>query len=233
MLKESITPQPVTPKNRLLWRVLPLALAAAYPGLNMDHFALTSSKWLLAVTLLLCGPVSAHGATGQRLAQRLANEGTRKDAVEEIAAAGIRKVPALLSWTRTPPKRVSKHELYVGLADVFGRLRTKEAIPFLIVNINLQRSRLEIPPWLKVASVIEDSLPAVRALIQIGPEASRALINVPPGHAKLEDRLAMIFVVSQIKGVPEAREFLAVMAGEANAERYWAEEGLKLTEQAR
>jgi hypothetical protein len=42
-----------------------------------------------------------------------------------------------------------------------------------------------------------------------------------------DDRLCTIFVVARIKD-PEARPFLVSVLGEANQERYWAEEGLKL-----
>jgi hypothetical protein len=34
---------------------------------------------------------------------------------------------------------VDKHKLYIGLADAFGEMKTREAIPFLIKNISLQR----------------------------------------------------------------------------------------------
>ena len=42
------------------------------------------------------------------------------------------------------------------------------------------------------------------------------------------DRLPAIFVVSQIKGVPEARAFLETILANANAEKRWAEDGITI-----
>jgi len=39
-----------------------------------------------------------------------------------------------------------------------------------------------------------------------------------------EERLATIFVVSQIRGVPEAPEFLSQVAGQLNLELYFAQQ---------
>ena len=113
----------------------------------------------------------------------------------------------------------------VGLADAFGRLRTRDAIPFLIANITLQRGlfyRADI--WMKTPQVVEGALPAVAALIRIGPEASRSLIRKFP-TLSAEDRLAAIFVVSRISGVPEAQDFLNSVIGGARLEAFWAGEG--------
>jgi len=81
---------------------------------------------------------------------------------------------------------------------------------------------------MKAPEVIERRLPAVVALIQIGAEASKALISASWECMATEDRLAAIFVVSRIKDVPEARALLAQALGEANMQRHWADEGLKL-----
>jgi hypothetical protein len=48
-----------------------------------------------------------------------------------------------------------------------------------------------------------------------------------------EDRLAAIFVVSRVTGVPEAIEFLAGVSGQANMEHIFAQEGLRLLEGTR
>jgi hypothetical protein len=79
---------------------------------------------------------------------------------------------------------------------------------------------------MKSAEVIKGRMPAVAALIQIGPAASKALIGTWQKIDR-EDRLWAIIVVSEIRGVPEARSFLSSVAGEANQERFWAEQGLK------
>ena len=129
---------------------------------------------------------------------------------------------------------MDEFELYVGLAEAFGKLKTKEAIPFLIKNISLQRGTPSPNIWMKAPRAIELRLPAVFALIQIGPEASKMLIRAPREELMDEDRLAAIFVVSRIPGVPEAREFVASAFGDPNGEyhweyeRYWVKECLKV-----
>jgi len=42
--------------------------------------------------------------------------------------------------------RCHEHDLNVGLAEAFGRLKAKEAIPFLIKNITLKRGALDDTP---------------------------------------------------------------------------------------
>jgi hypothetical protein len=119
--------------------------------------------------------------------------------------------------------------LYVGLADVFGTLKTAEAIPFLIKNISLDRTRA-VNTWLKTPEIIEERLPAVGALVKIGPEACKALIRATWKPMLHEDRLAAIFAVSRITSqykIPEAREFLSSVLASATLERYTAEEGLR------
>lgn len=79
-------------------------------------------------------------------------------------------------------------------------------------------------------------MPAVSALIRIGPEARDAL-NKTWGAEAAGDRLAAIFVVARIAAATQdpqisekAREFLLTSLGEANLQRHWAQEGLKLLE---
>jgi hypothetical protein len=160
------------------------------------------------------------------LARRLADPSARSAASYEIVRSGAVKVPALLQLAESPPASVNRTELLVSLADIFGQLRTKEAIPFLIQNISLARwVRPNI--WDKAPNVIEEHLPAVTALIKIGPEACKALIDIDWMSKPWEDNLAAIFVVSQI-GDPGGRPLLVTAIARANLERYRAEQGLKL-----
>ena len=162
----------------------------------------------------------------------LANESTRSATVAKLAASGKGRIPLLISWTRNPPAQVDKLKLYVGLADTFGQLKATEAIPFLISNISLRRWAFDGPnTWLKTPAVVKERLPCILALIQIGPEASRALMNAYPHGMMDEDRLAAIFVISRIKGVPEARSFLLSVSGQINLERHLLEDGLNLRNQ--
>jgi hypothetical protein len=180
--------------------------------------------WMSQIVLL------AQATDDATLAGLLADETTRQRGVDRIVAARNSVVPLLLSWTKSPPENVDQRQLFIGLADAFGQLRTKEAIPFLIKNISLQRW-LEMNIWLKTAKVIEERLPAVAALVRIGPDASRAIINEYQA-IEPDDRLPAIFVVARIRD-PEARGFLSSVLGRANLERYWAEEGLKRLHEAK
>jgi predicted benzoate:H+ symporter BenE len=196
-------------------------------GINLQS-AITSLITCVATMALLWGADSDSNARDRALAESLANESTRQHAITSLVASGSSKVPILLAWTTTPPKGVLLCSLYDGLADAFGEMKTKEAVPFLIKNIGIYRScGVSLSPWLKAPALIEWNLPAVGALVKVGPDASRALIAAFPNMTE-EDRVAAVFVVSQIKGVPEARPFLESMLGHANRESYWAEEGIKL-----
>jgi len=145
---------------------------------------------------------------------------------------------------RTPPPDLNEFEQYIfriSLAEIFGQLKTKDAIPFLISNISLHPFPFISPNiWLKAPAVIEERMPAVGALIKIGPAAFDALIHLPRGPETSEDRLATIFVISRIapaikdaKALDEARTFLRVALGEVNMQRFWTEEGLKLVQDSR
>jgi hypothetical protein len=157
------------------------------------------------------------------LARLLADGKTREYTVARIASMGIEKIPLLLSWTRKPPSGLLESELNVGLADVFGRLRTTEAIPFLIKNIALERV---VPgeTWTKAPEVVEFDLPAAGALIRIGPAASKAVMQACQSPMLPMDRLVAVFVVSRIKGVPEAKQFLAIAEWQARAQLLYATE---------
>lgn len=178
--------------------------------------------------IVACSTIgSLQGQSPLDVARQLARDATRQAAVSKIVAAGSNAVPLLISLAEKPPTEVNEYELSIGLAEAFGRLKTRDAIPFLMTHIKLQRGLASPNTWLKTAEIIQQRMPAVAALIQIGPEASKALMD---GWERMgnEDRLPAIFVISQISGVPEARAFLSSVLGEANMERYWAERALKL-----
>jgi HEAT repeat protein len=184
---------------------------------------------IFLVTVIFAGNALAQQVdSDQALARMLSKDDTRDDAVARVAGVGPVKVPLLLSWTRTAPEGVEQTGLYLGMAEVFGLLRVKEAIPFLIGHISLQAGFAAPNLWMKTPAAIESRLPAVKALIQIGPESSKVLMGAAWDRMSPEDRLAALFVVSRVGGGPEARAFVVRALGEANLQRYWAEEGLKL-----
>jgi HEAT repeat protein len=164
------------------------------------------------------------------LARRLADDWTREAAVEEVVASADAMIPLLLSWTAKPPDGIMARFLDVGLADAFGRMKTEAAIPFLVREIDLDRSIASFAPWIKPAENIEAAYPAAAALIRIGPAGARAVIKAADGPMTREQRRLAIFVVGRTKGAPEAREFLTTALAWANSEREWAERGLKALE---
>lgn len=194
-----------------------------------SDFRLRAALAILAV-VSRCIPASAQSDIDSDLQIQLANESTRQAAVDEIARQGPGMIQRLLSWERDFP---NDRALDIGLCMAFGRLKAKEAIPFLVDHINLTRHLdLSGNTWSRASEVILDRLPAVVVLIQIGPAASQAIIGTYWKQLSGQDRLAAIFVVSRIKGVPEAREFLARFMGQDKMEHYYAEQGLKLLDEA-
>lgn len=186
----------------------------------------THLSQLLLVTIAAGSIAAAQSTSDLDLARRLASQDGRPAAEAEIVASGAARTPMLLGWSKRPPAGVDPTELFIGLADIFGELKTKEAIPFLIQNISLGRwVRPNI--WNKAPEVIFGHLPALAALIKIGPEASKALINADWFRLPAEDHLAAIFAVSRIGG-SDARPFLVTAISQANLVRHQAEEGLKI-----
>jgi hypothetical protein len=183
---------------------------------------------LVLVAAAGCWSASAQSSDTE-LARRLADPKARSAATDEILRSGAARTPELLKLAEAPPAAVNRTELFIGLADIFGQLRTKEAIPFLIENISLARwVRPNI--WNKASEVVEGHLPAVGALIKIGPDACKALIEIDWKLKTWDDNLAAIFVVSQI-GDPAGRPMLVTAIARANLERYQAEQGLKALDQ--
>ncbi len=177
------------------------------------------------ILIRACSASDGHYETDDGLARALANVGERDQAVAAVVASGYTRVPLLLSWTTKPPVGIDNYQLKIGLADVFGRMKTKEAIPFLIKNISIDRM-YAVNTWIKSAEVVEQRLAAAAALIRIGPAVAEPVIRAWSGLTDHRDRLATIFVVSNLRGVPGTRNFLLSVLGEANLQRAWAEEGL-------
>ena len=188
-----------------------------------------------AITIALIAAVRWKHAHDERvLAESLAFQSTRQAAVEEIVSDPARNIPILLSWTRRPPSYVEDSQrLRLGMVNAFAELKTKEAIPFLVGCISWYPYGVSFAPWLKVADAVERQLPCVGALIQIGPDASRYLIRRTLKDVHGEDRLAAIFVVSRIRGVPEAEAFLRQARDLADKESSRADEPFRADERIR
>lgn len=183
----------------------------------------------IVVVIAMLTAARAQSLSGLELARALSDDATRKAAVADIVAAERGRVPLLLSWANTPPKGVSRIGLNIGMAMVFGSLKVKAAIPFLIKYITLPAG-IPTPPWMKTTEVIVDRLPALSALIQIGPDAAEAIMNVGWEHLGAYDRLASLILVSRVGEGQAARDFINRALGEANLQREFATEALRTLE---
>lgn len=174
-----------------------------------------------------------------RLVRLLANDRTQAKTVAKIVASGQDKLPLLFSWTKNPPEGLGPIELItfdVGLADIFGHLKSNEAIPFLIKHISMQRSTFLTSPGfgLKADSVILERMPAIAALISIGTPALEPLEHAFYPMAPSDDRIPLLFAISRIvtrmsSQDPEedhARTFLHSTLGELNVERSYVQDAL-------
>ena len=101
----------------------------------------------------------------------------------------------------------------------------------MIKNISLEYWPSRPNIWMKTPESIQTQMPAVAALIRIGPDACKAVISASDTLGSIEDRLAAVLVVSQVaatmKNPDEERAFLGSTLGEANLLRSWAEKGLQ------
>ena len=180
-------------------------------------------------TILACRVFGAPAIKDSDLAQMLANSETRQRAIGLVMAAPAAKLPVLIAWTQKPPAGVDEFNLRVGLMDALGELKSKQAIPFLVRNLSRQRAFVGAADiFMKTEESVESRIPAIAALIKIGPDSLPALYN-NYSTASLEDKLATIIVVSRIaatmKDPSGPRGFLITVLGEANMLRDWAEEG--------
>jgi hypothetical protein len=178
------------------------------------------------------GPLeSAAGLSDAALAKALADENGRAYAVNLVATSDGRQLPLLLSWTKSPPPGVDAYDLDAGLADVFGRLRTKAAIPFLISHITLFRSRFTTTIKERTISLdrldqVESNMPAVAALVHIGRAALPLLEQAYYGPTTSDERCALLSVIYRIND-PESVDFFERVRLMLEQERSFASEAIR------
>jgi len=140
---------------------------------------------------------------------------------------------AILDSSRGQSKAsFGNHELHVGMADAFGILGTKEAIPWLLTNLLLWRhnSSRDIKRWIRPSETIEYTFPAVRALARIGPSALGALQQAYYYEARTyETELAIVFTVSRMKD-PSVKPFLESVQVDINNLQRFIKEALAAPE---
>jgi hypothetical protein len=187
------------------------------------------------------------------LARRLASPATRDEAIQTIVSSGGKQLPILLSWTTTPPQVEDLVNLHLAMVEVFERLKSKEAVPFLVQNIDPGYA----PPntWSKSTAIIIARYPAIRALLAIGPDAipelRRAYYSTkvertvtPDLHERIERRepdamreelayqsarrehIAIVFTLAMMRD-ERARVVLQDAAKPTSPESIFAEEGLR------
>jgi hypothetical protein len=160
-----------------------------------------------------------------KLAQDLADETTRESAIRGVQEQGTPSIARLIQLGNDPPQGVNHHRLLIGLADLFGRLKAEEAIPFLADNITLQRYN-DMNTWTRTDAVVEGRLPAAHALIQIGGPAVNPLARAYWKPTTFDERNAIMFTLSKI-ATPEAEEFFRVAISAMRLQMEWAEAGRK------
>lgn len=210
---------------------LTLKGAVGFLPIRSSKIMCTKTFFILAgLTSLIVA--RAQDARDLDLARQLASEYTQHDAAEAIGTSARDKLPVLLAWAKAAPIPLDDVQAMVfraGLAEAFGALRAKEGIPFLLANLTLRRSPFTLPAFGSPEKVI-DRLPAVAALIRIGPEALKSIIEAPYTPAELDTRLARIVVVSRIAATVQDRakaiQYLRNLASEARIQSSWAGDAL-------
>lgn len=198
--------------------------------------------WCLITGSLLAAVAPAQPSRGSSrnpdlsLARALADadEGTRHAAIRSVVSSRQPTVRSLLTLARDPPAQFGLWEqarLAASLADIFGELRAREAIPFLVEKILIEDGPLTSPNiWTKPPEVIIERMPAVRALIRIGAPAAAAIMKGPE-PCEFTSRMAGTLVVSRIaqtmRDPQEAVLFLQIRRNGAFMEAQMAEDGLK------
>lgn len=186
----------------------------------------------MAITVVaISSPQAALELSDEALAGALANENTRQSAVDQVAASNGKQVPLLLSWAQSPPAGVDAYGLDAGLADVFGRLRTKKAIPFLVSHITVFRSRAYIYYKERIISVdrtaqVESNMPAAAALIRIGREALAPLYKAYYEPTTSDERCALLLVINRIND-PDSLDFFRRARQLVDQERAFATDALR------
>ena len=193
-------------------------------------FTFSKSISVPVLLVLLCQSVllGQSGSDGPHnaLLRSLADPTKRSATVELVKNIGAEATPVLIRWSRTTPEGVDVHHFKVGLADAFGALRAPEAVPFLVDNLLLSRT-INGNHWMKSERVIERRLPAVGALVAIGPRASEYLIARFQSISDPEARARAVFVVARIAdGASEPFLKALAAAGTNGLEKRYAQRGL-------
>ena len=184
---------------------------------------------LILICVTCCMGLPAQQVTLNGLAGLVADGNTRRQAMSFVSDSRRERIPLLIEMTTGSFPGVNNHNLQVGLAEIFGDLKVEESIPFLVSHLIMRRYEgVDFASWSKTDDGILGTFPCIQALVSIGPPASKAIINEYAARDGSEGRLAAIFVVARVPGVPEAVEFLKGVSNPTFLERYYIKQGLEL-----
>ena len=183
-----------------------------------------ATRVLILAVALLTASYGGASVSEINLARSLADEHKRAATIQRLAASGgSEEIKMLLKWTEKPPQGVSARDLYFGMIEAFGRLRTRQAIPFLIRHINLRHLQTG-NLWMRTDDVVIEWSPAIQALLAIGPEAIPALSKAY-STAEPNDRLAIVLTLAHTHDAA-AKPTLQSILGIAERESTLARDGL-------
>jgi hypothetical protein len=158
------------------------------------------------------------------LAKALAqpDEGDRQKAIDAVVASPRAALPWLLEWShcgRIHRKWVCSHpppeagifpdNLVSSMAEIFGRLRIREAIPFLVREIDVETFKLRPRGSLPRNA----GSPPIKALIEIGKEATPDLLRrfAEVKTCDAEDcRMSRLAVVIALANIADPRARVAL-----------------------
>jgi HEAT repeat protein len=183
----------------------------------------------LAIVLVAFVAATAFGETlsPEEIARGLSASTQDREITLKRLDASV--VPMLLLWTKRPPEVPFQRELPAGMAEAFARFPTKEAIPFLIEHIDVDSTfGIWLAPWAKTPSVVIDTFPAVKALLRIGSQSRRPLIDIlkAGGLGTGDGRLAAIFTIGRLGKSKEGIECLRSLKSQSKLEEFWRQYGL-------
>lgn len=141
---------------------------------------------------------------------------TSRQGVDIVKAAGAKYIPTLLKWTIDVPSsfatEMGVHR--IGLADAFGELKVKQAIPFLLKYLDMDR---EIDRIITNGSNFRyqadlKNKPAMTALIKIGEIEPLLKVYYSNGMTlyEREKLLVVICEMADKKSLSELSQFLSM-----------------------
>lgn len=179
---------------------------------------------LILLSVLVCCTSIAQDSVLLRLLDRQ----TRKLAAEELKAGAEGAIPGLLDAVAglraNEADPFELREALVEISDICAEKKIAAAIPFLIDHILLDRYHTGFV-WMKSEETILARMPAMNALVRIGPVATDALMRSYLSQSSSDHRLALVFVISRIGDVA-AKRFLGDVIANANLEAHLAREAL-------